>query len=63
MAIFSTSKNKFVHLALQNTIGLASELKGEQHVKDALKAGAEIVILGDNDFYSQRAKVRSLQSA
>lgn len=56
----NTSKNKFVHLALQNTIGLASELKGEQHVKDALKAGAEIVILGDNDFYSQRAKLDSL---
>jgi phosphomevalonate kinase len=54
------SKNKFVHLAIQNTLGLAAELKGSQHVKDSLKSGIEIVIMGDNDFYSQRAKLEAL---
>lgn len=56
---FSTSKNKFVHLALQKSLALAVEAKGSQSVKDTLKAGLDIAIAGDNDFYSQRAKVRS----
>jgi phosphomevalonate kinase len=54
----STSKNKFVHLALQKTLGLAVEAKGEKSVQASLEAGLDIAIVGDNDFYSQRAKVR-----
>lgn len=54
----STSRNKFVHLALQSTIALATEIKGRASVKDALSQGLDIAIVGNNDFYSQRAKVK-----
>ncbi|KAF6760281.1 phosphomevalonate kinase [Ephemerocybe angulata] len=40
----NTSKNKFVHLALQKALSLAVESK-----------------VGDNDFYSQRAKLEELK--
>lgn len=53
----STSKNKFVHLALQKTIALVVELRGAAQIQEALKQGLDIAIVGDNDFYSQRAKV------
>ncbi|KAI3604033.1 phosphomevalonate kinase [Moniliophthora roreri] len=56
----NTSKNKFVHLALQETISLAIEAKGSQVVSEKLGAGLDIAIVGDNDFYSQRAKLESL---
>lgn len=53
----SSSKNKFVHLALESAILLATEMKGSSSVLGALAAGLDITIAGDNDFYSQRAKV------
>ena len=53
----SSSKNKFVHLALQKTIALAVELRGAAQIQEALIHGFDIAIVGDNDFYSQRAKV------
>jgi phosphomevalonate kinase len=56
----SASKNKFVHLALQNILFLACEMKGAAHVKSKLSDGLDISIVGGNDFYSQRAQVRSL---
>ncbi|KAF5370682.1 hypothetical protein D9758_001804 [Tetrapyrgos nigripes] len=56
----NASKNKFVQLALQDTIFLAVEVKGVQAVKDALGQGLDIAIVGDNDFYSQRAQLTSL---
>lgn len=51
------SKNKFVYIALQHTLRLVSEIKGLEHLKDALAGGLDIAIVGGNDFYSQRAKV------
>lgn len=54
---FSASKNKFVHLALQNILFLACEMKGAAHVKSRLSSGIDVCIVGDNDFYSQRAQV------
>ncbi|KAK7057180.1 Phosphomevalonate kinase [Favolaschia claudopus] len=54
------SKNKFVHLALQSIISLACEIKGVAHVKTQLSSGIKIHIVGDNDFYSQRAQLASL---
>ncbi|TFK44704.1 phosphomevalonate kinase [Crucibulum laeve] len=57
----NTSKNKFVHLALQSTIALASEIKGAAALQQVLAKGLEITIVGGNDFYSQRAKLASLQ--
>lgn len=59
-AVTNTSKNKFVHLALQNTIAIASELSGISSVIETLSTGIDIVIVGDNDFYSQRKKLSTL---
>lgn len=56
---FSTSKNKFVHLALQHTFSLAIEIKGLAAIQKTLANGLDVTIVGDNDFYSQRAKVSS----
>ncbi|KAJ7096309.1 phosphomevalonate kinase [Mycena epipterygia] len=59
-ATSSASKNKFVHLALQNILSLACEMKGAAHVKSRLSSGIDVCIVGDNDFYSQRAQLASL---
>jgi len=59
-AITNTSKNKFVHLALQSTITIVSELGGISPVIETLSGGVDIAIVGDNDFYSQRQKLASL---
>ncbi|KAL4263082.1 Phosphomevalonate kinase [Pleurotus pulmonarius] len=56
----NSSKNKFVHLALESAILLATEMKGSSSVLSALAAGLDITIAGDNDFYSQRAKLAEL---
>ncbi|KAJ7170543.1 phosphomevalonate kinase [Mycena crocata] len=56
----NASKNKFVHLALQNILSLAGEIKGVAHVRNRLSSGADISIVGDNDFYSQRAQLATL---
>ncbi|THV05033.1 phosphomevalonate kinase [Dendrothele bispora CBS 962.96] len=56
----NASKNKFVHLALQNTIFVACEVKGVQAVKEKLAQGLDVAIVGDNDFYSQRAQLTAL---
>jgi len=52
------SKNKFVHLALQKTLSLALEAKGPAELEQALGAGLDITIVGDNDFYSQQDQAR-----
>ncbi|KAJ3910032.1 phosphomevalonate kinase [Lentinula edodes] len=56
----NTSKNKFVHLALQHTISLACEVCGVPAIQDLLTRGLDIAIVGDNDFYSQRAQLAAL---
>ncbi|CAL1707563.1 unnamed protein product [Somion occarium] len=53
------SKNKFVHLALERTLALALELKGLQALQENLSNDLAITIVGDNDFYSQRAQLAS----
>lgn len=58
----STTKNKFVHLALQSTIAVAAEMSGVASVTRALASGMEITVVGDNDFYSQREKVCTVSS-
>ncbi|KAG6844566.1 hypothetical protein H0H87_005908 [Tephrocybe sp. NHM501043] len=57
----NTSKNKFVHLALQITLALVAETNGITSVNETLSKGLDIAIVGDNDFYSQREKLASLQ--
>lgn len=59
MGFFSeTSKNKFVHIALQQVFSLVREMKGIAYLQKYFERnGLEIVIVGHNDFYSQRNKV------
>ena len=52
-----------MHLALQRTLSLAVELRGAAAVKEAVAHGLDITIVGDNDFYSQRAQVCAIRSA
>ena len=51
------TKNKFVQLALDRVLLLALELKGTDPLRKTLSSGLDIVIVGHNDFYSQRAQV------
>ena len=55
------SKNKFVYYALKYTLILASErlssVGSARSLRDALQHGLDIAAVGDNDFYSQQAKV------
>jgi phosphomevalonate kinase len=48
-----------VHLALQHTFSLAVEIKSPAAIQKTLTNGLDITIVGDNDFYSQRAKASS----
>ena len=50
-------KNKFVRIAVEKTLKVAEELVGKAKVREAIKGGLETVIVGDNDFYSQRKQV------
>jgi phosphomevalonate kinase len=59
----AVNPNKFVHLALRTTVALAVRLKGQGVTDALLSSGLQIHILGDNDFYSQRITVRSMESA
>jgi len=52
-------KNKFVHLALQHTLNLVSEIHSVAQVQERLSRGLDIAAVGDNDFYSQRAQVNT----
>ena len=47
-----------MHIALQTTLRLVAELRGANALKKELEGGLDVVIVGGNDFYSQRAKVR-----
>lgn len=60
--INASSKNKFVHLALHRTLSLATELRSAGTLQNSLSHGLDITIVGDNDFYSQRAQVTTLFS-
>ena len=51
--------NKFVHLALQCALQLAVEKVATETVRSILRAGLDIAIVGDNDFYSQRKQLEA----
>ena len=53
----TSTKNKFVQLALERTLLLAWELQGAATLRATLAHGLDISIVGDNDFYSQRKQV------
>lgn len=46
-----------MHLALQHTLNLVSEIHSVAQVQERLSHGLEIAAVADNDFYSQRAQV------
>ncbi|KAH8119586.1 Phosphomevalonate kinase [Phellopilus nigrolimitatus] len=52
--------NRFVYVALQQTLRLACEITGAAHLDSALARGLDVTIVGANDFYSQRAKLAEL---
>ncbi|KZT08314.1 phosphomevalonate kinase [Laetiporus sulphureus 93-53] len=54
-----STNNKFVRLALERTLVLALEARGAGALQNALSYGLDITIVGDNDFYSQRAQLTS----
>ncbi|KAJ9098228.1 hypothetical protein QFC21_004557 [Naganishia friedmannii] len=58
----SSGKNKFVEIALQKTLALIQALKGQSQADSLIDPGSnlEIVIVGDNDFYSQRQALEAL---
>jgi phosphomevalonate kinase len=49
--------NKFVQLTLDCALRYAVEVIGEEGIRKGLGGGIEIVVLADNDFYSQSDKV------
>ena len=51
--------NKFVHLALQQTLQLVLENVAPENVRSTLGAGLDVTIVGDNDFYSQRKQLEA----
>ncbi|KAF8313104.1 Phosphomevalonate kinase [Clavulina sp. PMI_390] len=55
------AKNKFVEAALEGVLILAREIQGIDKLANILGNGLEIVIMGDNDFYSQRERLQSLK--
>jgi len=52
--------NKFVQLTIDCALRYALEVVGEEGVRKGLGSGVEIIVLADNDFYSQSDKVRLL---
>ncbi|KAI5452402.1 phosphomevalonate kinase [Naganishia albida] len=59
---FTNGRNKFVEIALQKTISLVQTMKVETGSPDIFEgiSQLDIVIVGDNDFYSQRRTLESL---
>ncbi|CEG81497.1 hypothetical protein RMATCC62417_15694 [Rhizopus microsporus] len=53
------SPNKFVETALAFTLKIILKKQGMEKVHDKLMAGMDIIIVGDNDFYSQRVQLKS----
>lgn len=49
--------NKFVQLTIDCALRYALEVVGEEGVRKGLGSGVEIIVLADNDFYSQSDKV------
>ncbi|KAG0164849.1 phosphomevalonate kinase [Apophysomyces sp. BC1034] len=60
-ALPSDSRNKFVETCLFFSLTLLLEKLGEQQFNACLENGLAITIVGDNDFYSQRAQLQAKQ--
>ncbi|GAA5811687.1 hypothetical protein MFLAVUS_005128 [Mucor flavus] len=55
------SRNKFVETCLKYTLQVILERVNHSLVEQKLSHGIDITIVGDNDFYSQRAQLESKQ--
>ena len=55
--------NKFVETCLRFSLQVIQERMGTAVLNDYLQQGFEITIVGDNDFYSQRAQVKRRESS
>ncbi|KAG0361390.1 phosphomevalonate kinase [Gamsiella multidivaricata] len=51
------SKNTFVELALVYSLAILGQLLPTEKIAQKLESGLEVVIAGDNDFYSQRKEL------
>jgi hypothetical protein len=61
-AVDEASKgNKFVQLPIDCALRYAHEVVGDEGVRKGLGGGVDIVVLADNDFYSQSDKVSNTQ--
>ncbi|KAK4512380.1 60S ribosomal protein L38 [Mucor velutinosus] len=58
-SITTGSSNKFVETCLKFTLQIILERTGAQQVNQLLSNGIEVTIVGDNDFYSQRAQLEA----
>ncbi|KAF9566205.1 phosphomevalonate kinase [Mortierella alpina] len=53
------SKNTFVELALMYSLAMLGHLIPSERITETLNSGLEIVIAGNNDFYSQRKELEN----
>jgi phosphomevalonate kinase len=53
----NANKNKFVEITLLNVLQYAAERVGPFALVEKIGQGVEVVVLADNDFYSQRQQV------
>ncbi|KAG8863525.1 hypothetical protein FRB96_008265 [Tulasnella sp. 330] len=60
-SVSNASKNKFVQLAVERVLFLSMQINGIQAAREATAQGLEIVIVGDNDFYSQRGQLAAMK--
>lgn len=57
VAAAEDGRNKFVEITVDNVLQYANERLGHDRLAKALGGGLEVVVLADNDFYSQREQV------
>ncbi|KAI8644857.1 ribosomal protein S5 domain 2-type protein [Parasitella parasitica] len=58
-AITTESSNKFVETCLKFTLHVVLERIGAEQLNRLLSKGIQVTIVGDNDFYSQRAQLEA----
>ncbi|CEP10758.1 hypothetical protein [Parasitella parasitica] len=57
-SITTESSNKFVETCLKFTLQIILERNGAEQMNQLLNNGIQVTIVGDNDFYSQRAQLQ-----
>ncbi|KAK9760542.1 phosphomevalonate kinase, partial [Basidiobolus ranarum] len=52
------NRNPYVESTLRYTLGLISKLTSKESFEEQIQGGLEVIIVGSNDFYSQREELR-----